>query len=161
MIQRLGIAMRGRTLRKKFKLLNHDLEFVLHRMPSFIVDVEVHADSLVADRGDSGGENMLCNYFSYGIRSSTPAGLVRYSSRLPVDPISERSRGSLKPDGIGGNGVGLDYILSVFVLRFTPAADFDVHLAGRSEVIEGEHSENGGGFQMRDVLDYKSVRTIS
>ena len=78
-----------------------------------------------------------------------------HPARLPVHPMSESSGGRREPHRVRRNHIGLDHILPILVLRLAPAADFNVHFAGRAAY------EYGGRLQMGDIVHHKSIGSIS
>src|SRR5271170_3921056 len=143
--------------RAEFELLNDHLGLVLQRIPLAPVYIEVQVDSLATRRWNPRRKNMFRHHVAPHLRLRTPHGPERSPSRLPSDPVGERTWRRIELHRVRSHKIWLDHILRILTHRLSPAADFNIHFTERTGVIPREEREHGRRFQPRHIAHHKSV----
>src|SRR5690242_1005524 len=101
--------------------------------------------------------NVCCDTRSGCTRRGAAPRLERDARCFPTRHDREFARRRHETDRVRRYDVRLDYILRIFLLRLTPAADFHVHFPGWSKIVPGEQGEHGRWRKMRNVAHHEPV----
>src|SRR5215831_18531444 len=140
---------------KVFKLLNHNLAWLLHR--SFVArnDIKDQTECCFTRFRYPGRELMFRNELRSGTRRSSANGLERCMSRFPMQDKGKSACGRRKSEQVARNVERLDFILCIILTRsITPATNLNVHFAKvlfASPFVESKHAEDRGRFQVRST----------
>src|ERR1700737_1380411 len=106
-------------------------------------------DRLVARRRHPGCEGVASQGMGSNAGCRSADGFECHPPGLPAKPMGQDTGKSKESYNIRWEGVRLDYVLGILASSLTPAADFDIHFAGRTRVIPRKYAEHNGGLQMR------------
>src|SRR5258705_1786865 len=136
--------------RKVFKLLNHNLAWLLQRIFVARNDEKDQTEFRLTRSRYGKRELMFRNELRSGTRRSSAKGLESCMSRFPAQDIRQSARGRRKREQGPRTVERLNCILCiVLICSVTSAMDLYVHLAKAvlaSRFVEGKHTEGGCGF---------------
>src|SRR4051812_1341030 len=116
--------------RKVFKLLNHNLAWLLHRIFVARNDVKNQTGYCLTRYRYARRELMFRNEFRSGTSGPSAKGLESCMSRFPAQDMRQGAGGRRKSEPVARNVERLNYILCIVLIRtVTPATDLYIHLA--------------------------------
>src|SRR5262249_55330555 len=99
-----------------------------------------------------------------GCRYTTTEDFKCGLSRFPVKGKRDQTWWNRETRDVLGNIIWLNHKLPILIVRISPSADLDIHLAViliGSEFIIGEQTEHGSWFHMRYILHGKEIGSVT